>query len=107
MQERRITGRGPPPAEQLDLSATPIESDDDLAAIYNHWDSASALGMLKHPLHPRGILGDIDVLESYPPFAVVLTGGRGVGSGIFAEDQYCVCHVRTLPVEDLPLLSRQ
>jgi len=92
---------------ELDLSAAPIESNDDLAAVDNHWDSTPALGMLKHPLHSRSVLRDINILEAYSPFAVVLTGGRSVGSGIFAENQYGICHVPTLPLESFSPLSQQ
>jgi hypothetical protein len=52
--------------------------------------------VLKHLLHPRRVFGHVDVLEGNPPFAVVLPGGRGVGSGVLAEDQHFVRHPRTL-----------
>jgi hypothetical protein len=32
------------------------------------------------------------------PLFKILTGGLGVGSGLFAENQYRVSHLRTLPV---------
>jgi hypothetical protein len=80
----------------LDLSATSIKSEDDLAAIDDHRDGASAFGILKHLPHSRGILGDVDVLEGDLPLAVVLTGGRGIGSGVLAKDQHFLSHPRTL-----------
>jgi len=77
---------------QLDLSAASIESDGDLAAVHDHRDRPPALGVVKHLLHPRGVPGDVDVLEGDLPFAVLLTGGRGIGSGVLAEDQHSLSH---------------
>jgi hypothetical protein len=54
--------------------------------------------VLEHALQPRRILGHVDVLESNLPRAVLLPGGRGVGSRILAEDQDGLSHLRTLPV---------
>jgi len=90
---------------ELDLSATSIKSDEDLAAIDDHRDSSPAFGILKHLLHPGGVLGHVDVPEKRLAFAVVLTGGRGVGSGVLPKYQHRVCHARILLVVDL-LFSR-
>jgi hypothetical protein len=90
MVRRRRTG--------LDLSATSVESSDHLATVHDQRDGTPALGVLKHLLHPRGVLGDVDVLKGNLPFAVVLTGGRGVGSSVLAEDQRFLSHPRQLLV---------
>lgn len=79
-----------------DFSATAVESDGDRTPLDDHGNGALPLGVLKHLLHPRGVLGHVDVLEGYLPFAVILPGGNGVGSGVLAEDQYLVRHPRTL-----------
>jgi hypothetical protein len=82
----------------LDLSATSVESSDHLATVHDQRDGTPALGVPKHLLHPRGVLGDVDVLKGNLPFAVVLTGGRGVGSSVLAEDQRFLSHPRQLLV---------
>ncbi len=79
-----------------DFSATTVESDGDRTPLDDHGNSALPLGVLKHLLHPRGVFGHVDVLEGNLPFAVILPGGYGVGSGVLAEDQYFVRHPRTL-----------
>ncbi len=87
---------------RLDLSATSVKSNEDLATVYDHRDSAPAFGILKHLFHPGGVLGHVDVPEKSLTFAVVLTGGCGVRSGILPKDQHRVCHARKLLVWDLP-----
>jgi hypothetical protein len=63
--------------------------------------------VLKHLLHPRRVFGHVDVLEGNPPFAVVLPGGRGVGSGVLAKDQHFVRHALTLPVKNAPVVTSE
>jgi hypothetical protein len=55
--------------------------------------------MLKHALQFRRVLGHVDVLEGGLALAVLLTGGRGIGSRILAEDQNGLCHLPTLLVD--------
>ena len=81
-----------------DLSATSVESNGDLPPLNDHGNGALALGVPKHLLHPSRVLGHVDVLEGDRPFAVCLPGGRGVRSGVFAEDQHLLSHPRTLLV---------
>jgi hypothetical protein len=69
-----------------DFSATTVESDGDFASLDDHGNGTLTLGVLKHLLHPRGVLGHVDVLEGNLSLAVILPGGKGVGSGVLAED---------------------
>lgn len=69
-----------------DLSATTVESDGDPSPLDDHGNGALTLGVLKHLLHPRRVLGHVDVLEGNLSLAVILPGGKGVGSGVLAED---------------------
>jgi hypothetical protein len=54
--------------------------------------------MLKHLLEARGIFRHVDVLHGSLALAVLLTGGRRVGSGVFPENEDHLVHEQTLLV---------
>ena len=62
------------------------EADRHCVAVDDHRNVAAALGMGQHPLEVLGVLLHVHVFERHTPPFVVLTGGRGVGSGVLAED---------------------
>ena len=62
------------------------EADDHLVAVDDDRDGATALAVAEHPLQIRGVLLDVDVGEGLMPPFIILTGGDGVRSSVFAED---------------------
>jgi hypothetical protein len=50
--------------------------------------------VVEHALQVGRVLLDVDVFEPDVPPGVLLTGGFGIGSGVFAEDQHG--HMRDL-----------
>jgi hypothetical protein len=64
------------------------EADRDLLAVDDHGHVAASAAPGEHPLQICGVLLDVDVLERDTPPCVVLTGGLGVRSGVFAEDEH-------------------
>jgi hypothetical protein len=72
------------------------EADGDLTARnYNGYVSASAR-VLEHPGNPLGVGFYVYVLNLVSPIGIVLTGSRGVGSGVLAEYKYLFSHLRLL-----------
>jgi hypothetical protein len=54
--------------------------------------------VLKHLLEARGIFRHVDVLHENLALAVLLTGGRGVGSGVFPKNEDHLVHEQSLLV---------
>ncbi len=79
-----------------DRSPLAVPADLDAAALDDHGHGAIAFGVAEHPLQARSIAGHVDVLKGNLAFAVVLTGGTGVGSAILAEDDDLLRHVGSL-----------
>ena len=73
------------PGERSDASGA-AEADRHLSAVDNHRHRAAALRVAQHAVELCGVLLDVDVGEVYMPPFIILTGGEGVGSRVFAED---------------------
>jgi hypothetical protein len=63
------------------------EPDRHLIAVNDHRNRAAAIAEPEHPLQPRLVFLDVDVLERNLPPLKVVTGGLRVRSGVFAEDE--------------------
>ena len=69
------------------------ETDRHAAVLDDDRDLAPAFGQLNHPFELGRILLDVDVAKGNVPLFVLLTGGGGVGSRVFAEDEDFVNHL--------------
>ena len=74
------------PERGLDASSA-AEPDRHLIAVNDHRNRAAALAEPEHPLQPRLVFLDVDVLERNLPPLKVVTGGLRIRSGVFAEDE--------------------
>jgi len=71
----------------LDPSSASAEPDDHLVAVDDDRHVALAFAVLQHSLEACRVLLDVDVLERDSPPLIIVTGGLGVGSTVFAENQ--------------------
>ncbi len=78
------------PLAPLDCSG-PAKPDGHFALLDNDGDLARTLRNLQHLRQCLRVVLDIEVGERNVPFGVVLTGRRGVGSGILSVyDDWCL-----------------
>lgn len=75
------------------MSGSAGVTDCDLPLLYDDRNQPLALSILQHPVHRPLILRDVEVLELDPLDPIVRTGLRGVGSGVFAENQHFFLHL--------------
>jgi len=81
-----------------DRSPRAVVADRHLGALHDHRYGPVTLGVLQHLLHSRRVLRDVHVPDGHFAFAVLLTGGSRVGSGVFPENPHRVGH-RSPPLE--------
>ena len=72
-------------AAKADGDATVLDDNRHLAAAGRH---------RKHVLQSRRVFLDVDISKRNVPLFVILTGGCGVGSGVFPVDDHF--HIRRL-----------
>ena len=66
----------------------PTIADGHLPRFHNDGNLARTFRVLKHLAHSGSIFQHVAVLKRNSPFAVVLTGGGGIGSGVLPKDQH-------------------
>jgi hypothetical protein len=72
---------------ETDCHATLFDDDRDLAF---------ASCQSQHPLQFGRVFLDVDITKRNVPLLVILTGGCGVGSSVFAKNLDVVCHTSIL-----------
>jgi hypothetical protein len=82
---RRIEGRPAHGGPALHASGA-AEADRHFLAVDDHRHHAAALAVAQHPFELRRVLLDVYIRERLMPPFIILTGGQGVGSSVFAED---------------------
>ena len=69
-------------------SALAFPSDGHIASVHNHRDPALAFRIFQHALELIAGCQNVDVIHLFFLLLEGFTGLRGVGSGVFAENQY-------------------
>jgi hypothetical protein len=64
-----------------------------LLTFNNHRDFAAVFAEVEHPLHPRGVLGNVDVGKRCLVLFEMPPGIGGVRSGVLTKDQNLVRHI--------------
>jgi hypothetical protein len=70
----------------LDPSTAAV-ADGHFVVLDDDRDVATALAVREHPLEVGGALLDVEILDRAAALCEDLTGFRGVGSSVLAEDQ--------------------
>jgi len=78
--------------KKLNSSRPAIKTNGNFSTFNNHRNLAHAVGMLQHDVELVRIRCNFEIFNILILFGISFTSCPGVGSGIFAENQYFFSH---------------